>query len=314
MGQYLVRRLVLLVITLVGVTFLIFAILRLVPGGVENAILGDQASPADFANLRHTLGLDKPIPVQYATWLSHLLHGDLGSSLVSHRVIGSDIRARLPVTLELAGMALVISILIAVPVGLLAAIRQDTIIDYGMRSLAIAVLSFPDFWVATLVITFGARFFGYAPPLTYIAPWENPVKNLQIMVPPAIILGALLSGTVMRLTRTQMLDVLRQDYIRTAWAKGLRERTLVWRHALRNAAIPIVTIFGIQIPFLFGGSVILEQIFSVPGIGRYLITAVNSRDFPVIQAVALMIATAVIVANLVVDLAYAVLDPRIRLG
>jgi peptide/nickel transport system permease protein len=320
MGQYLIRRLLLMALTLIGVSFLAFAILRLVPGGVENAILGEQATPEQFVQLRHSLGLDQPIPVQYVHWLlgggatkSHgVVRGDLGESLVTHRVIANDIRDRLPVTLELGGMAMIVSILIAVPVGLFAAMRQDTMGDYTARSFAIGFLSIPGFWIGTLVITFGARLFGYAPPLTYVAPWVAPFANLQIMVPPAIILGAGLSGTVMRLTRTQMLDVLRQDYIRTAWAKGLRERTLVWRHALRNAAIPVLTLIGIQVPILFGGTVILEQIFGVPGVGRFLITGVNERDFPAIQAVVLMVAVIVVVSNLCVDVAYSALDPRVK--
>jgi peptide/nickel transport system permease protein len=312
MGQYLIRRLLLAAITIIGVSFIVFAILRMVPGGVENAILGEQATPEQFAALRHQLGLDQPIPVQYVTWLKGVLHGDLGSSLVTHRVIAGDIRDRLPVTIELGMMAMFVSILIAVPVGLIAAMRQDTMGDYVARSLSIALLSIPGFWIGTLVITFGARLFGYAPPLTYVSPWVEPFANLQIMIPPAIILGAGLSGAVMRLTRTQMLDVLRQDYIRTAWAKGLRERTLVYRHALRNAAIPVVTIIGIQVPILLGGTVILEQIFGVPGVGRYLITGVSQRDFPAIQAVILMLAVIVVITNLVVDLTYSFLDPRVK--
>jgi len=320
MGQYLVRRLLLMALTLIGVSFLAFAILRLVPGGVENAILGEQATPEQFAQLRHSLGLDQPIPVQYEHWLlgggatksKGVVRGDLGESLVTHRIIANDIADRLPVTLELGGMAMIVSIIIAVPIGLFAAMRQDTMGDYMARSFAIAFLSIPGFWIGTLVITFGARLFGYAPPLTYVAPWIAPFANLQIMVPLAIILGAGLSGTVMRLTRTQMLDVLRQDYIRTAWAKGLRERTLVWRHALRNAAIPVLTLIGIQVPILFGGTVILEQIFGVPGVGRFLITGVNERDFPAIQAVVLMVAVIVVVSNLLVDVAYSALDPRVK--
>lgn len=312
MAGYILRRIMLMIITLVGVTFLVFAILRVVPGGVENAILGEQATPEQFVQLRHSLGLDRPIPIQYLSWLKGVVHGDLGQSLVTHRVIATDVAARFPVTLELAVFAMIVSTLIAVPVGLFSAIRQDTMGDYAARSGAIAALSIPGFWIGTLVITFGARLFGYAPPLTYVSPIDSLAGNLQIMVPPALILGAAFSGTIMRLTRTQMLEVLRQDYIRTAWAKGLRERTLVWRHAMRNAAIPVITLFGIYIPLLFGGTVVLEQIFGVPGMGRFLITAVNERDFPAIQAVVLVIGTAVVVANLMVDMSYSILDPRVK--
>jgi peptide/nickel transport system permease protein len=314
MGTYLTQRLLLTLVTLLGGTFLVFTALRLVPGGVENAILGDQASPEQFEVVRRELGLDKPIVVQYVHWLGDVVRFDLGESVVSKRPIAPDIKARLPVTFELGLLAMFFSLLIAVPIGVLAAVRQDTIGDYAARSFAIALLSIPGFWLGTLVITFGARLFGYAPPLTYVRLLENPAQNLQILFPPAIILGAGLSGTVLRLTRGQMLEVLRQDYIRTAWSKGLPERLVVSRHALRNAAIPVVTLIGLQVPILFSGTIVLELIFSIPGTGRYLITAVNARDFPVIQAVALLVGAVVVLSALIVDIAYSFLDPRIRYG
>jgi peptide/nickel transport system permease protein len=314
MTQYLVQRLMLMIITLIGVTFLVFSILRLIPGGVESAILGEQATPEQFEEVRRSLGLNQPLLQQYSTWVTDLMRGDLGQSVVTKREIGSDIKARMPVTFELGLMAMLVSLLIAVPVGILAAVRQDTLGDYAARSLAIVLLSSPGFWLGTLLITFGARWFGYAPPLTYVKFTENPLQNIQILLPAAIILGAGLSGTVMRLTRAQMLEVLRQDYIRTAWSKGLPERSVIRRHALRNAAIPVITLIGLQVPILFGGTVVLEQIFSIPGMGRYLITAVNVRDYTVIQAVVLLIATVVVLSNLVVDLLYSLLDPRIRYG
>jgi peptide/nickel transport system permease protein len=303
-----------MLLTLLGVSFIVFTMLRLIPGGVESAILGDNATPEQAAAIREQLGLTKPIPVQYVSWLGDVLRGDLGSSILSKRAIGPDMKARMPVTFELGLLALFFSLLIAVPVGILAAVRQDTFGDYAARSLAVALLSIPGFWLGTLVITFGARWWGYAPPLTYVRLTENPAQNLQILLPPAIILGAALSGTVMRLTRAQMLEVLRQDYIRTAWSKGLPERMVLSRHALRNAAIPVVTLVGLQVPILFSGTIVLEQIFSVPGTGRYLISAVNTRDFPVIQAVALLIGAVVVLSNLIVDLTYSLLDPRIRYG
>jgi len=314
--RYLAQRLLLMLTTLFGVTVLVFAILRLIPGGVESVILGgDQvaaASPEQFAAVRRALGLDRPLPVQYVHWLTGVLRGDLGQSFISKRPIAPDIAARIPVTFELGLLAMIVSLCIAVPVGVLAAIRQDTVPDYAARSFAVALLSIPGFWLGTLVITFGARWFGYAPPLTYVRLSDDPLRNLQMLLPPAIILGAGLSGTVMRLTRAQMLEVLRQDYVRTAWAKGLPERAVVWRHALRNAALPVVTIIGLQVPILFGGTVVLETLFSLPGTGRYLITAVNARDFPAIQAVVLLVATVVVLSNLVVDVLYVVLDPRVR--
>ena len=312
MTHYLVQRLILAIITLLGVTLLVFAALRMIPGGVETAILGEQGTPEQFEQVRKSLGLDQPIAKQYVSWLGHMVRGDFGSSIVNKREIGADIRARLPVTFQLGLMAMAVSLLIAIPVGLLSAMRQDSFGDYAARSFSTLLLSVPGFWLGTLVITFGARLFGYAPPLTYVKLWEDPFKNLQIMISPAIILGAGLSGTIMRLTRAQMLEVLRQDYIRTAWSKGLPERLVVWRHALRNAAIPVITLVGLQVPLLFGGTVVLEDIFSVPGTGRYLISAVNARDFPVVQTVVVMIGAVVVLSNLAVDMMYSVLDPRVR--
>ena len=312
MGQYIIRRLLLVVVAIIGVSVLVFFIVHIIPGGVENAILGEQATPDQFVQLRHALGLDQPLPIQYVHWAAKVVRGDLGDSLVTHRSISSDIRARLPVTFELGLISMIVSIVIALPIGILSAVRQDTGGDYAARSFAIGLLAVPGFWIGTLVITFGARWFGYAPPLTYVEFTQSPFQNLQILLPAAIILGAQLSGRVMRQTRTQMLEVLRQDYIRTAWAKGLKERAVVFQHAMRNAALPVITIIGVQVPILFGGTVILEQIFSLPGVGRYLITAVNGRDYPVIQGVVLLTATVVIFANMLVDLSYALLDPRIR--
>ena len=312
MRQYLMRRLLLVVLTLFGVSFLVFAVLRIIPGGVENAILGDQASPEQFAALRKSLGLDKPITTQYVSWIREVITGDFGESVVTKRSISADMKQRMPVTFQLGVMAMIVSILISVPIGILAAVKQDTLQDYAARSFAIGLLSIPGFWIGTLVVTFGARWWGYAPPLTYVRFSQNPFQNLQILVPPAIILGAQLSGTVMRLTRAQMLEVLRQDYVRTAWSKGLRGTTVIWRHAMRNAALPVITLIGLQVPVLFGGTVVLEQIFSVPGTGRYLITAVTGRDFPVIQAVVLLIAAVVVLSNLFVDIAYSLLDPRVK--
>ena len=241
-----------------------------------------------------------------------MARGDLGESFQNKRDVAADIRTRLPVTFQLGVMAMVVALLIALPVGVVSAIRQDSMVDYVSRSMAIALLSIPGFWVATVIIAYGGKLYNWAPPLTWQSFFDSPSENLKITLIPAVILGAALSGTVMRLTRAQMLEVMRQDYIRTAWSKGLRERTVITRHSIRNAFIPVVTLIGLQVPVLVGGSVILEQIFNVPGIGRFLLTAINQRDFPIIQGVNLVVATVIVVSNLLVDLSYSLLDPRVR--
>ena len=300
--------------TLIGVTIFVFLLIRLLPGDVVQQISGENAqlTPAERQEVKKQLGLDKPIVQQYFIWLSNVARGDLGNSLQTKVAVTTELKNRLPVTFELGLLALCISLAVALPIGILAAIRQDTIIDYIARSGAIAFLSIPSFWMGTLVMVLPSKWWGWAPPLNYVDLWKDPIQNLYILIIPAAILGMLLSGTVMRMTRAQMLEVLRQDYIRTAWSKGLRERTIVARHAVKNAFIPVVTIVGLQIPLLVGGTVILETIFSVPGVGRYLLFSINSLDYPVVQAVNLMVALVIILTNLAVDLTYAYLDPRIR--
>ncbi len=323
MQRYILRRVLLMAPTIVGVTFALFMLIRFIPGDVIQQIAGESAviTPEVRADIEHRLGLDRPWYTQYWAWLFDALRGDFGESLRSGVSIGEELRHRLPVTLELTTLALMVSLLIALPVGILSAVRQDTWMDYVARSVAIGALAVPVFWLATLVIVLPSVWWKVAPPLTYVDLWEDPWRNLQIMlfpygkfvpVGPAVLLGVGLSGTVMRLTRAQMLEVLRQDYIRTAWAKGLRERTVITRHAMKNALIPVVTVVGLQLPFLIGGAVIVESIFSIPGTGRYLLSAIQGLDYTVVQGVVLIIAIAVVVSNLLVDLTYAYLDPRIR--
>ncbi len=301
--------------TLLGVTLVVFTIVRAVPGDVVDQITGDYgaADPAVKEALRKEYSLDGNVAVQYVEWLGNVLRFDLGSSILSNRSVTSELSSRLPVTLELGVLAMIFSILIAVPIGILSAIRQDTAADYLGRSMAIGLLAVPGFWVAILVITLAGRYFSWAvPPKSYIPFTDNPIGNLRMMWFPALILGAGLSGSVMRFTRSAMLETLRQDYIRTAWAKGLRERVVVVRHAMRNALIPVITVVGLQLPILVGGTVLIESIYSIPGMGRYYIAAVNSQDYPVIQAINLLVAFVVVFANLGVDVMYSVLDPRIR--
>ena len=315
MQRYLFRRLLLIIPTLLGVSFVVFILVRSVPGDVTALIGGayGAADPQTKAALQKEYGLDQNIPEQYVKWLGHTAHLDFGKSILSGRSVDTEMKSRLPVTLELGVLALIFSLLIAIPIGVLSAIRQDSISDYAGRSFAIGLLAIPNFWIATMLISLaGSHFIWGVPPPHYVSLRADPVSNLKLMAMPAFILGAGLAGGVMRFTRSSMLEVLRQDYIRTAWSKGLRERVIVSRHAMRNALIPVMTIIGLNLPILVGGSVIIEQIYSIPGIGRYYLAAVGSHDYPVIEGINIVIAFAVVFANLGVDLLYSVVDPRIR--
>ena len=298
---------------------------RLIPGGVVQQIAGDnQLAGDDKARIERDLGLDQPAWKQYFTWSGNVLRLDFGRSLRDRGEISKVLKKKLPTTLEMAVLAIIISLMIAIPVGMLSAVRQDSIFDYIARSLSIGFLAVPSFWLGTMIIVYSGKF-NLATPLAqnYEQIWENPYENLKFMlfpfgyfipVGPAVLLGISLSGTVMRLMRTQMLEVLRQDYIRTAWAKGLRERSVVGRHAVKNAMIPVITVVGLQVPIVVGGSVIVESIFNVPGMGQLLAQSIGTRDYTTIQAITVLSAVAVIFSNLAVDIAYGYLDPRIRYG
>ena len=315
MQRYLLRRLLLTIPALLGVTLIVSAMVRLLPGDAVTLMLQDYAGSAkDADQLRAKLGLSQPFPTQYLHWLGGTLHGNFGNSLRDQTPIAHELAVRLPVTIELGLMGLIISLIIAIPLGVYSAVRQDSVSDFIARSLAIAMLAIPGFWLATLAITLPSIWFHWTPPLRYTSLQADPSKNLQQMFLPAIILGVGLSGSVMRLTRAQMLEVLRHEYIRTARSKGLNERAVVIRHALRNALVPVVTLLGLQTTVLVSGTVVLESIFVLPGMGRYLLEALNNRDYPVVQAIVLLFAAVIIGVNLIVDLVYAWLDPRIRYG
>ena len=316
MQRYIADRLLLMVPTLLGVTILLFLVTRVfLPADVVDLMLA-QADRANDPELRRQLeeeyGLDRSVARQYVSWLSRVVRGDLGESLHTHRPVTDELQRRLPVTAELGFLALCISLAIALPVGVLSAVRQDRLVDYLARGGAIFILAVPSFWLALLVLTYGSRWFGWAPPVSYTTPTKDLTNNIKILWLPALLLGINLTGGVIRFTRTSLLEVLRQDYIRTAWAKGLRERSVVTRHALKNALIPVVTIIGLELPLLVGGAVIIETVFSLPGVGRYVVDSYNTLDYPVAQGVTLVLATTVVLANLVVDISYAYLDPRIR--
>ncbi len=313
MQRYIMRRLLLTVPSLLGVTLIVSSMVRLLPGDAVTLMLQDYGGYAkDADDLRARLGLSQPFPVQYLKWLGGIAHGDFGQSLRDRTPITHDLATRLPVTFELGLMGLVISLLIAIPLGVYSAVRQDTLSDFIARSAAIAMLAIPGFWLATLAITLPALWFHWSPPLIYTRLQESPGTNLKQMMLPALILGIGLSGSIMRLTRAQMLEVLRQDYIRTSRAKGLSDHAVLYRHALRNAVVPVVTLLGLNMAVLISGTVVLESIFVLPGMGRYLLEALNNRDYPVVQAVVLLFATLIITINLGVDLLYAWLDPRIH--
>jgi peptide/nickel transport system permease protein len=310
--RYLVKRLFVAVPSLLIASLIVFTLPRLIPGDVVQLMLEEKAYAKDLDELRAKLGLNRPIYVQYFEWLGRVARGDLGESLWTRRPVLEEIGRRLPITLELAFWASVVAVAISIPIGVISATRQDTLRDYLARSAAILGLSMPGFWLATLVIVLPAIWWGWRPLTGYTEFGRDPVTHVVQFFLPAAILGIASAAALMRLTRGMLLEVLRQDYIRTAWAKGLRERVIVLKHSLRNAMIPVITVLGIQIAQILGGTVIIEQIFGLPGMSRFLFDAINQRDYPVIQGVNLVVVSFIVLINLVVDALYAVLDPRIR--
>ena len=316
MRAYIIRRLLLIIPTLFILSILVFLSVRFIPGDVIDAMMADMGYMAGHIEreaLEHMLGLDVPVHVQYGRWLGDIfLHGTLGESLLGDWTVEEKILGRLPVTIELGVMAIVIGLVIALPVGIYSAIRQYTATDYLGRSIAIIGLATPNFWLALMVMIYPAIWWGWSPPMELVSFTEDPLGNLGVLIIPSLILGTYLSASAMRMTRTMMLEVLRQDYIRTAWSKGLKERAVIIRHAIKNALIPVVTLAGLQLPILVGGSVIIENIFNLPGLGRLFLVALNNRDYPVVSGVNLVFATAVVGFNLMIDLIYPYLDPRVR--
>ena len=319
MGTYIIRRLLLVIPTLLIVTALTTVAIRLIPGDAVDVLVGQMDLSGKEnrqelrARLEAELGLDAPIPVQYVRWWKDvLLHGDLGDSIFMGVSVKDQIKQRLPVTLEIGVLALIIAMLISFPIAIFSAIRQDTIGDYAFRSLAIIFISLPEFWVGIMVVVFPSIWWGWSPPIINISLWDDPIGNLKMYILPAAILGMGINGVNMRLMRTMMLEVVREDYIRTAYAKGLTERVVIFRHAVKNALIPVVTVIGLNVPVVIGGSIIIEQIFGLPGMGRLAVEAAFIRDYPVIIGVTLVYAFVVLLIILITDLSYAFLDPRIR--
>jgi peptide/nickel transport system permease protein len=319
MRNYIIRRLALLVPTLFVVSIIVFLGIRLIPGSiVENMALemGQRESTGggmEVEEIEKMLGLDVPVHVQYGRWIGGIItRWDFGDSLWSQRPVIDEIASRLPITLELGFMAFCISQLVALPIGMYSAIRQDSVGDFFGRSFAIISLSLPGFWLGTMIMVFPGIWWGWSPPLSLIRFTDDPMGNLGQFIIPAALMGMAMSATTMRMLRTTMLEVLRQDYVRTAWSKGLRERVIVIRHALRNALIPVITIIAGQIPIMIGGSVIMEQIFALPGMGRLFLDSINRRDYPFVSGINILLAGFGLMLILLVDLSYAYLDPRIR--
>jgi peptide/nickel transport system permease protein len=310
--RYLAKRVLIAVPSLLIASLIVFTLPRLIPGDVVALMLQEKQYAKDLEELRAKLGLNRALHVQYTEWLGRAVRGDLGQSLWTGRPVLQEIGERLPVTLELALFATVFALLIALPIGILSAARQDTLADYLSRSVAIMGLSVPGFWLATLILVLPAIWWGWRPLTGFTEFTKDPVGHVTQLLLPAAIIGIASGAALMRLTRGMLLEVLRQDYVRTAWAKGLAERAVLIKHGLRNAIIPVVTLLGTQLPQILGATVIIETIFGLPGMSRFLFDAINQRDYPVIQGVNLVVVSTVVFVNLGVDALYAVLDPRIR--
>jgi len=315
MGTYVLRRLLLMIPTLLGVALMVFMLLRFTGGDVADLLLAEtQAAhdPVMKEQIRKDLGLTGSPVTQFGSWVAGISTADFGKSYYSGRQVRGDLAERLPVTLELGVLAICLSMLIGIPIGAVSALRQDTWLDYLTRGGAIMFLSIPSFWTALLVLQIGRNQFQWAPPPVYKDLWVDPIQNLYIMATPVLILGISLAAIQARFFRAQMLEVMRQDYIRTARAKGLSGSVVVFRHALKNAFIPVITVIGLQIPVAITGTLILEIIFLIPGVGRLLVDAARRNDYPIVQAVTLVVATSVVFVNLLIDLSYAFLDPRVK--
>ena len=316
MGAYLFRRLLTAALTLLGMSVVIFVLLRLTPGNIVDIVFesGGYVDPAAKVALTRELGFDQPVVVQYGQWLGEIARGDLGKSYRYDLPAWQVIKPRIPVSAELAVLALLVSVLLGIPAGVLSAARQDRPTDQALRVLSLAGLSMPSFWLGMLIILLLVFWAGWIPSMTYVSPFEDLRAHVLQFLFPALAVGYRSSALLMRITRSSMLEVLREDYIRTAWAKGQREWAVVFRHALRNAVLPVVTVVGTEFAFLVGGLVVTETVFNLPGVARYLVDAILWRDYPVVQNLVMFIAIVVVLANLTVDLLYGWLDPRIRYG
>jgi peptide/nickel transport system permease protein len=312
MAEYLVRRVIAMIPVLFGISILVFVLVHLIPGDVAQILLGTQATDAQVETLRRTFGLDRPLPVQYVDWLSHIVRGDFGVSLRTSRPVLPDLVSRFGVTLQLTLTSMIIALLVAIPLGAASAASRGRGSDAISRVVALLGLSIPNFWLGTLLILFVSVVLHWLPPVGFVSLLDNPWLALQTLILPALALGTAVAAFIMRMVRSSLLEVLRQDFIRTAHAKGLPETTVLYRHAFKNAFIPVLTVIGVQVGYLLGGAVIIESIFSLPGMGRFLLDSISNRDYSIVQGGVLFIALVFSLVNLSVDLAYGWLDPRIR--
>ncbi len=316
MKTYLVQRLAVALLTLFGMSVVIFVLLRLAPGDIVDILFSTAGyvDPDARRAIMQELGIDRPIVVQYRDWIWQILHGDLGKSYRYELPAWDLIRPLLPVTLELALLSIVVAVLLGVPTGVVSAVRQDSALDYVLRVVSLAGLSMPSFWLGMVIILGLVAWFGWIPPMTYVPPTQDLGLNAVQFLLPALAVGYRSSALIMRITRSSVLEVLREDYIRTARAKGQRPRAVVWRHAFRNAMLPVVTVIGIEFAFLIGGLIVTETVFNLPGVARFLVEAILWRDYPMVQNLVMFIAIVVILSNLAVDMLYGLLDPRVRYG
>jgi len=312
LARFVAHRLIGVLAVLVGISIVVFLMIRLIPGDTVQLLLGTETSQEQIDTLRRVFGLDRPLYEQFADWFRHLLHGDFGTSLRTSRPVLPDIIARFGVTVQLTAASMAVALLVAVPLGVAAAVNRGRVADAVSRVTALVGLSIPNFWLGTILILFVSLVLGWLPPIGFISLLENPWLGAQTLLLPSIAFGTALAAFVMRMVRSTLLEVLRQDYIRTARAKGLREHTVLYTHALKNAFIPVLTVIGVQIGHLLGGAVIIEEVFSLPGIGRFLLNGIYQRDYPVIQGGVLFVAMIFSLVNLMVDVLYAWFDPRIR--
>jgi len=314
--SYIGQRLAIGLVTLFGMSMVIFVLLRLAPGNIVDILFstGGYVNPTERLAIERELGLDKPMWAQYVDWLRQLAAGDLGKSYRYDLPAWEIIRPLVPVTLELAILSLLVAVVLGVPAGVISAVRQDTRLDYALRVLSLAGLAMPSFWLGMVIILSLVAWFGWIPPVTYVRPSENFHLHVVQFMLPALAVGYRSSALIMRITRSSLLEVLREDYVRTAWAKGQTKGIVIWRHALRNAILPVVTVIGIEFAFLIGGLVVTETVFNLPGLARFLVQAILWRDYPIVQNLVMIIAVVVILSNLAVDMLYGVLDPRVRYG
>ncbi len=315
MGKYIVRRLLSLIPVLIGVSLIVFFMVRLIPGSALQMYMGTQveATPEQMEELKRLFGEDKPIPVLYVQWVGNILKGDFGYSLRTGRPVLPDIFSRLPISLELTIYSLILALLIGIPLGILSSLKQDTFGDFLNRIIGLIGLSLPQFWLAALMVIAFSSSQGWIPMGNYVSLFEDPLKNLKMFFLPSLAIGFGFAAVVMRYTRNSMLEVLQMDYVRTAKAKGLPKRKVIIIHALKNAILPVITVTGFNAGYLLGGSIVIEEVFALPGMGRLALYAINQRDYPIIQAIMLVIASLFVLVNLVTDLVYAMADPRIRL-